>query len=187
MAGQRIEGSSLHIAVASPDDPRIDEFHFGDEVWEAEVAAEFKSRIWEEKRDMFLFSLDDHTLVAGARMGFRNIAHPHRDSTEGRAKYFLVLSFGVNARFQGEPDGVDRSRSYAKVILDEIERRAREKPECVGLSLHVRVANEKARHVYEKRGFEYEGPSFIEDEQDTLEMRKVFYAMSPGRCDRGSC
>ena len=116
VVGQRIEGSSLHIAVASPDDPRIDEFYFGDEVWEAEIATEFKSRIWEEKRDMFLFALDDETLVAGARMGFRNIAHPHRDSTEGRAKYFLLLSFGVNAPFQGELDGVDRSRSYAKVI-----------------------------------------------------------------------
>lgn len=174
VVGQWIEGSSLHIAVASPDDPRIDEFYFGDEVWEAEIATEFKSRIWEEQRDMFLFALDDETLVAGARMGFRNIAHPHRDSTEGRAKYFLLLSFGVNAPFQGKLDSVDRSRSHAKVILDEIERRARAKPECIGLSLHVRTANGKARHVYEKRGFEYEGPSFIEDGQDTLEMRKLF-------------
>ena len=38
----------------------------------------------------------------------------------------------------------------------------------------MRTANGKARHVYEKRGFEYEGPSFIEDGQDTLEMRKLF-------------
>ena len=60
------------------------------------------------------------------------------------------------------------------MILDEIERRSRAKPECIGLGLHVRTANGKARHVYEKRGFEYEGPSFIEDGQDTLEMRKLF-------------
>ena len=100
--------------------------------------------------------------------------HPHRDSN-GRARYYLVLSFGVNVPFQGhrDPSSIPL-RSYASVILDYVELRARARADCVGLALHVRVANERAQRLYGRHGFVDEAFDFIEDGRATIEMRKLF-------------
>ena len=60
-------------------------------------------------------------------------------------------------------------------MLAYAEAHAQSHPECIGLSLHVREANTRARHLYETLDFDY-GPEgvFIEDGWPTLEMRKCF-------------
>ncbi len=172
-----LSGSDLSIERAVIADPRVATFYFGPDPWSVEVEEEFKSGIWEEDRDLWLFLLGD-TLVAGARLDFANLDAPHRDSPDrGRKKYFLILSFGVNVPFQGKPDsGSDPRRSYARSILAYIEEKGRAKANCIGLSLWVRAENERARHVYEEWGFKY-GPSgsFIDEGgEETFEMRKWF-------------
>jgi ribosomal protein S18 acetylase RimI-like enzyme len=65
-------------------------------------------------------------------------------------------------------------RSYAGVILEYVELRARARPDCVGLALHVRVANERAQRLYRRHGFADEAGDFIEDGRATIEMRRLF-------------
>jgi len=81
----------------------------------------------------------------------------------------------VNVPFQGQrdPNSIPL-RSYASVILDYVELRARARADCVGLALHVRVANERAQRLYRRHGFVDEADDFIEDGRATIEMRKLF-------------
>lgn len=174
MLGEPIPGSSLTMVEAAANNEEIDRFDFGTDWWAIEVADEFKSRQnWADRHDLFLFYAGTG-LVAGARLGFWRRPHPHRES-DGRARYYLVLSFGVNVPFQGhrDPNSIPL-RSYAGVILDYVELRARARADCVGLALHVRVANERAQRLYRRHGFVDEADDFIEDGRATIEMRKLF-------------
>jgi ribosomal protein S18 acetylase RimI-like enzyme len=164
--------SALVVLRASPDDSRIDDFYFGDEPWATEVEQEFKSRIWERNRDLFLFCFAGE-VVAGARLSYRPLGEPHRDSSE-RARYFLIVSFGVNVPFQRQPDPGSPNRTFASTILNYAEAKGRERPDCVGLSLFVREGNARARRLYERHGFEYEPGAFEREGLPTLEMRKRF-------------
>jgi hypothetical protein len=174
MTGEPIPGSSLTMVEAAVNNEDIDQFDFGLDWWATEIADEFKSRQnWVNRHDLFLFYAGPQ-LVAGARLGFWRRPHPHRDS-DRRARYYLVLSFGVNGPFQGHQDpGSIPLRSYASVILDYVELRARARADCVGLALHVRVANERAQRLYRRHGFVDEASAFIEDDRATIEMRKLF-------------
>ena len=174
MAGEPIPGSLLTMVEAAANNEDIDQFDFGTDWWAIEVADEFKvRRNWSERHDLFLFYAGTR-LVAGARLGFWRRPHPHRES-DGRARYYLVLSFGVNVPFQGRQDpGSIPLRSYASVILDYVELRARARADCVGLALHVRVANERAQRLYRRHGFVDEAGAFIEDGRATIEMRRLF-------------
>ncbi len=172
-AVQAIPGSSLSVARASIDDDCVDTFDFGTDWWATEISDDFKSREWAKRKpkDLFLFFKGDE-LVAGARLGFWNRPHPHRDSPDS-ARYYLVLSFGVNLPFQHKPDpGSAPPRTFASVILSFIEDTARQRPDCVGLSLHVREANTGARGVYRHHGYVEEPVMFSEDGRPTIEMRK---------------
>jgi GNAT superfamily N-acetyltransferase len=174
MVGEPILGSSLTMVEAAVNNEDIDQFDFGTDWWATEVADEFKSRQnWADRHDLFLFYAGTR-LVAGARLGFWRRPHPHRDSDD-RARYYLILSFGVNVPFQGHQD--PRSiplRSYASVILDYVELRARGRADCVGLALHVRVENGRAQRLYRRHGFVEEADVFTEDDRATIEMRKLF-------------
>ena len=174
MAGEPILGSSLTMVEAAVNNKDVDRFDFGTDWWAIEVADEFKSRQnWADRHDLFLFYAGTW-LVAGARLGFWRRPHPHRDSDD-RARYYLILSFGVNVPFQGHQDpGSIPLRSYAGVILDYVELRARARVDCVGLALHVRVANERAQRLYRRHGFADEPGAFTEDDRATIEMRKLF-------------
>lgn len=81
----------------------------------------------------------------------------------------------MNVPFQGhqDPRSIPR-RSYASVILDYVELRARARTDCVGLALHVRVENERAQRLYRRYGFVDEPGTFTEDDRSTIEMRKLF-------------
>lgn len=173
--GEPVQGSSLVFARAQPLDERLDAFDCGPEWWAREITAELRDRPrWADRRDLFMF-LRGEDLVAAARLGFWNRPHPHRDSDE-RERYYLILSFGVNNPYQGQkdPGSGPPPRSYAGLILDFMEEKARQREGCVGITLHVRDENAHAREVYEQRGFECDGESFMEDGRLTWEMRKRF-------------
>jgi RimJ/RimL family protein N-acetyltransferase len=174
----QIPGSDLTIERAVAGDPRVETFYFGAEPWAVEVEEEFKSGVWEDDRDLWLFLLNDD-LVAGARLGFWNRDPPHLDVSDvSRRKYFLILSFGVNVPFQKQPDpGSDPETTFARSILAYIESKGRANASCIGLSLWVRADNERARAMYEALGFGYDpsGP-FDDDGLETYEMRKWFAA-----------
>jgi RimJ/RimL family protein N-acetyltransferase len=72
------------------------------------------------------------------------------------------------------PPGSIPPRSYAGVILDYLELRARGRADCAGLALHVRVENERAQRLYRRHGFVGEAGAFTEDDRATIEMRKLF-------------
>lgn len=174
MTGEPIPGSSLTMVEAAVNNEDVDGFDFGTDWWAIEVADEFRSRQnWAERHDLFLFYAGTR-LVAGARLGFWRRPHPHRDSND-RARYYLILSFGVNVTFQGQQDpGNVPLRTCASVILDYIELRARGRADCVGLALHVRVENARAQRLYRRHGLVNEPGTFTEDDRDTIEMRKLF-------------
>lgn len=134
---------------------------------------EFQSRVWEEDRDLYLFTQAE-VVVAGARIGRWNLDPPHRDpATSGRMRYYLVLGLGINEPFQGTADP-GSGHSYVRSIIEWVEGKATS-AECVGLSLWVRSANRHARDVYEHLGFEYVGDEFNDpdaNEEPTFEMRK---------------
>jgi ribosomal protein S18 acetylase RimI-like enzyme len=165
-------GSPLLVAKAQPIDERIDDFYFGDEPWAKEVEESFKSRSWAKRRDLYVYSLDE-AWVGGVRLGIFRLQHPHPGSSDV-AKYLVIRDLGVNVSFQRQkcPDSDDRT--FASVMLDDVERRARSNPECVGESLYVREPNIRARRLYEKHGFDYENGVFEQDGLPTLEMRRRF-------------
>lgn len=181
MAGERIAGSSLIVRKARATDTSIDNFYFGPEDWAVEVEEEFKSRVWEPDRDLFLYLLDDpeneNVLVAGARLGYGNLPDPASPiPTEGeRRHYFLVMSFGVQVDFQHKDDPAsDPPRRWASIVMDHAEAKARAKERCVGMSLWVRVENAGAQRFYERHGFKVERGPFEDEGQSYLEMRKRF-------------
>ena len=166
----------MEIERAVAGEPRVDTFYFGGEPWAVEVEEEFKSRIWEADRDLWLFLWNDD-LVGGARLGFWNRDPPHLDASDvARRKYFLVLSFGVNVPFQKQPDpGSTPHTTFARSILAYIEAKGRANASCIGLSLWVRADNKHARKLYEDLGFKYDpSGSFDDDGLETFEMRKWF-------------
>jgi len=168
-----LPNSSLTIEKALPNDARIDEFYFGPEDYAVEVEEEFKSRIWEEDRDLFLFALEGE-LVAGARLDFWNRDPPHKDPEDGeRRRYYLVIALGINVPFQGQRDPVS-GQKYSRIIFDYIESKARDREDCVGLTLWVRAANERARAIYVHWGFQYVAEPFLDDDKLTYEMKKWF-------------
>ena len=171
-----IPGSDLEIERAVAGDPRVETFYFGGEPWAVEVEDEFKSGIWEADRDLWFFLWNDD-LVAGARLGFWNRDPPHLDASDiARRKYFLVLSFGVNVRYQKQPDpGSTPRTTFARSILAYIEAKGRANASCIGLSLWVRADNKHACKLYEDLGFTYDANgSFDDDGLETFEMRKWF-------------
>lgn len=150
---QPLPSSDLSIERAPSGDERVDTFYFGPDDFALEVEEDFKSRIWEEDRDLWLFFLKEE-LVAGARLGFRNLDPPHAEAgASDRRRYHLVLSVGVNVAYQGRRDS-QTGRSLIRSIFGFIVAKARAREGCVGVSLWVRAANTHAVDVYRAFGFE---------------------------------
>lgn len=145
----------MRFLYAMPDDPNLDSFQSGDE----EVDAFFISRKWysTEKKKTSPPTYVFHTQEGGETIGYaavsyQNAGHPYEVSST-RARYLTVYAVGLNIRFQGVKNPQFPDETYAASIFREIERMAREKPDCIGISLWVRITNERAIRFYQKVGF----------------------------------
>lgn len=146
--------NSVLFQIADPADPDIDSFSSGD----AEVDSYFRGRSWFNAKDGKCspptYQFRTGTKVLGyAAATFANQPHPI-DASKTKAKCFAIYVVGVHKHFRGVKNPQAPIESYAVSIFRQLEKFAREKPECVGLSLWVRSGNERAIEFYRKFGFE---------------------------------
>lgn len=162
---------------ANANDPWVDTVDFGPEPWAQEVAGDIRARTWIKNFDLFWFVLDDtDELIGAAQFSIRKRPDP---DDEHKSLFLLVLEAGVVVTHQGEKDPSSVPvRSYATVIMEELERKARASPlSPVGMTLLVQTGNVNAQEFYAKRcGFAlYRGPFQLEENgPEYVEMRKYF-------------
>jgi ribosomal protein S18 acetylase RimI-like enzyme len=163
------------VDFASNEDADLDSFSSGLE----EIDEYFRSRQWfnvEKKKaspPTYRFRARETGEVFGyAAVVFKNEAHPHEGAAE-RARYLTIYAVGVHRRFHGRL--LNAEGSYSECMFRELERMAREKFGCVGLSLWVRQNNPRAIRFYEKMGFKADpgGPIQRDNGAPHLTMRKI--------------
>ncbi|MGE0328771.1 MAG: GNAT family N-acetyltransferase [Polyangiaceae bacterium] len=168
----------LYTQFALPTDPDLDGFLSGVD----EVDHYFRSRAWfDSKKEIaspptYQFRTEEDGYVVGyASVGFRNLPHPSDEAAE-RARYLVIYVVGVHLRFRGVRNPSRPSDTYAASIFDELEELARQRSDCVGLSLWVRTDNLRAIAFYRKLGFAADpaGPVHRDGGSPHLTMRKVW-------------
>lgn len=168
--------ASVLFQIADPADLDLDSFSSGDE----EVDSYFSSRSWFSTADgkcsppTYRFSVGTE-LLGYAAATFAKQVHPS-DASATKARYFAVYVVGVSERFKGCKNPQAPSESYAVSIFRQLERFAREKPDCVGLSLWVRSGNTRAINFYSRFGFEADPAGAVQryPGDPHLTMRKPF-------------
>lgn len=149
-----ISGSALRLrALLDPDDPALTTFDCGDSEPAVSINAYIRSARWFAARNHvgMAFVTEAGQTAGVAVVRTRLEAHPAADAPD-RARYLMLLAFGVNREFQGQPDrgSPDRrlSDSMVRVVLGLSIRNY-----LVGVSLRVRDTNIPARRLYERNGF----------------------------------
>lgn len=168
--------NELDFRFTNPVDGDLDTFESG----VVEVNQYFRRRTW-FKHDKGRASPPTYTFfdASGARVGYAAVSfgkcpHPH-DRAVDKEKYLVIYVVGVDLAFQGRrfaPSGT----SYATTIFRTLIRFAREKEDCVGLSLWVRSDNDRAMAFYRKIGLEADenGPVARDDGTPHVTMRMLF-------------
>lgn len=148
-------GEVLFVQYALPDDPDLDDFDSGVE----EVNRYFRSREWfntlkgKYSPPTYQFRAQEEGKVIGyAAVVFKNQPHP-QDNAITKSKYLVIYVAGLYARFHGVKNPRAPEETYATSMFRVLEQFARDKEDCVGLSLWVREDNVRAIHFYRKYGF----------------------------------
>ena len=169
---------AIHVEHALPNDPDIDALDSG----VAEVDHYFQSRVWfdDRKGKASPATYQFRTRAGGAIVGyaaaaFRNQSHPTDVHTE-RARYLVIYALGIHRHFQGVENSAAPGQRYAATIMDSLEGLARDRADCVGLSLWVREDNARAIAYYERCGFVADpgGPVARDEGPRHLTMRLLF-------------
>lgn len=170
--------TAIHIQHALPSDPDIDALDSGI----AEVDGYFQSRAWFDTRKgkaspaTYQFRTRPGGAIVGyAAAAFRNQSHPTDADTE-RARYLVIYALGVHRHFQGVENPAAPGKRYAATIMESLEELARDRADCVGLSLWVREDNPRAVAFYERCGFiaDPAGPVARDEGPRHLTMRLLF-------------
>ena len=87
-----------------------------------------------------------------------------------------IYALGVHGHFQGAENPAAPGQRYAATIMDALEELARERADCVGLSLWVREDNARAIAFYVRCGFVADpaGPVARDKGPRHLTMRLLF-------------
>lgn len=140
---------------ALPDDPELDLFESGDE----EVDHYFHGRGWfDVKKEVcspptYVCRLDPSGPAIGyVSVGHRQVPHPV-DASAATARYLTIYALGVDKAYQGVANPLSPGETVAASILNAVEGVARQRPDCVGMSLWVRSTNARAIRFYLKMGF----------------------------------
>lgn len=147
--------TAIHIQHALPNDPDLDALDSGN----AEVDRYFRCRSWFDvaKGRAAPATYQFRTRPGGAVVGyaaaaFRNQAHPTDNGAE-RARYLVIYALGVHRHFQGVGNPAVPGERYATTMMRDLVDLARQKPDCVGVSLWVREDNARAIAFYRRNGF----------------------------------
>lgn len=155
-----VPGTDLHYREADPADELIDALECGTEPHEIEMRDFFLRRGWlgtalgftEPTRCLQFGTATE--VVGYAAIIVQEVPHPERKSKKTRP-YLLVTQTAVASRFQGVDDPVG-GRRYSREMFDVLAGIAKDEG-CVGLYLNVRKENARARHFYQKYGFQEDG------------------------------
>lgn len=173
--GAMAEGIFFEFAL--PDDPSLDRFSCGYE----RTDHYFRSREWcnaDKRRSApptYVFRVaEDGPVVGYCAFDFGKRLHPDNASTT-KASYLVIYMIGVDQAFQGIRNPLAPGQTYAVSIMASLEEIARQKPNCVGLSLWVRSTNAAAIGLYRKVGFlpDPSGPFHRDQGDPIVTMRKI--------------
>lgn len=167
----------IFFEFALPDDPFLDQFSSG----YARTDHYFRSREWfnaDKERaapPTYVFRVsEDGPVVGYCAFDFGKRLHPD-DASAAKARYLVIYMIGVDQAFQGVQNPLAPGKTYAVSIMAALEEIARQKANCVGLSLWVRSTNLAAIGLYRKVGFleDPHGPSHRDQGDPILTMRKL--------------
>ena len=147
-------------ARPEPDDPDLDEFACGTSPEAKEVSEYFRSRRWfdharrQARPPVYQFGTRD-VIIWYAAVAFAN--RPHPDNLAAlKARYLVIYVLGVHDAHQGKANPLSpiAGERYATTVMRALdEHLSRQKPDCVGLYLHVRQGNDRAIQFYRRLGF----------------------------------
>ena len=166
----------IFFELALPDDPSLDRFLSGYE----RTDHYFRSREWfnadkgRSAPPTYVFRVaEDGPVVGYCAFDFGKQLHPD-DASTTKARYLVIYMIGVDQAFQGIQNPLAPGQTYAVSIMAALEEIARQKQNCVGLSLWVRSTNLAAIGLYRKVGFSPDpgGPSHRDQGDPIVTMRK---------------
>jgi len=172
----RSMAEGIFFEFALPDDPFLDRFLSGYE----RTDHYFRSREWfnankgRSAPPTYVFRVaEDGPVVGYCAFDFGKQLHPD-DASTTKARYLVIYMIGVDQAFQGIQNPLAPEQTYAVSIMAALEEIARQKQNCVGLSLWVRSTNLAAIGLYRKVGFSPDpsGPSHRDQGDPILTMRK---------------
>lgn len=174
-----VPNAAIRYRRASPNSPSTETFDCGAEWWAEEINVFVRKAEWANKPfESLEFGLNRKS-VGFAFLVVSRQRYPDSES-EQKAPYELVIMAGISLQFQGQVDpGSSSGEHLSDTMFRAIEMIARQAEEpVVGLYLHVREPNTRARAFYERFGFVVDQAKGVfmsgRDPKPTLEMRKDF-------------